>query len=70
MRGVVLFLCVQERADVAVLDRAAEEVAALEHLLGIEDRPVAQREHAADRFRQPDFVRGERAARRHVQDVA
>ena len=70
MRGVVLFLRVQERADVAVLDRAAEEVAALEHLLGIEDRAVAQCEHAADRLRQPDFVRRERPPRRHVQDVA
>ena len=59
----------EERADVAVLDRAAEQVAALEHLLRIEDRAVAQRQHRADRLRQPDFVRRERTPRRHVQDV-
>ena len=57
VRGVALLLRIQERADVAVLDRAAEELAPLEHLLGIEDRAVAQREHAADGFREPDFVR-------------
>ena len=61
---------VDERADVAILDRSAEQLAVLEHLPRVEHRAVAYREHRADRPRQPHFVRGERAPRRHVQHVA
>ena len=60
---------VEKRADIPVLDRAPEQLAALEHLLRIEDRTVAEREHGANRPRQPHLVLRERTARRHVQHV-
>ena len=63
-------LAVEERADVAILDRAAEEIAALDHQLGAEDGPVARREHRADGAGEAHLVGGERARRRHPQRVA
>ena len=70
VRGVAVRRRVEKRADVAIFDRAAKQVAALEHLLRIEDRAVARRQHRADRPRQPHLVRREGTLRRDVQHVA
>ncbi len=67
--GVVRCLDLEKGADVAVFDGAAEQVAALEHLLGIEDRSIADREHGADGPGETNFVRRERPARGHVQNM-
>ena len=61
---------VEQRPDVAVLDRPAKQVAPFEHLLRVEDRRGSARPARADRPRQPYFVTGERTPRGHVQDVA
>ena len=63
-------LVVEEGADVAILDRAAEQVAALGDDARVEDRAIARRQHRADRLRQPHLVRGEQPSSRHPQRVA
>ena len=63
-------LAVEERPDVAILDRAAEEIAPLDHQLGAEDGPIAGREDRADGAGEAHFVAGERAAGGHPQRVA
>ena len=40
---------IEERAHVAILDRAAEQPAALDHHLGLQDGVEARREHGTDR---------------------
>ena len=63
-------VAVGEDAGVAILDGAAEELAALEHRLRVEDRVVARRQHRANRARHPDLVRRERPPLGHAQAVA
>ena len=48
---------VQEGADVPVFDRAAEQLAALDHQPRIQNRAVAGRQHGADGPREPRLVR-------------
>ena len=56
-RAIRVRRAVEERADVAILDGAAEQIAALRHHARVEDRAVARRQHRADRPREPHFVR-------------
>ena len=60
---------VEERAHVPVFDRAAEQFRPLQHLLGIEDRAISQREHRSNGTREVDLVRSKRTARGHVEHV-
>ena len=61
---------IEERADVAVLDHAAEQIVALGDDPRVQDGAVPRRQHRANRLRQPHFMRRERPARRHAQRVA
>ena len=61
---------VEERPDIAVLDQAPEQVAALGDDLGIQDRAVSRGQHRTNRPGEPHLVRGERPAPWHAQRVA
>ena len=61
---------VEEGADVAVFDGAAEEVGPLHHELRAENGPIPGRQHGPDGPGKPHLVAGEGARRRHAQRVA
>ncbi len=61
---------VQERANVAVLDRAAEQVQALRDDSRVLNGPITRRQHRANRLRQPHFMGRERPEGRHAQRIA
>ena len=60
---------VEERADVAILDRTSEELAALRRQLRIENRVIPRANYRHNRARHAHLMRRERAAAEHVQRV-
>ena len=61
---------VEEGADVTVFDRAAEQLAAVDHHPRIQNRAIPRRQHGADGLGEPRLLLRERPPLGHTQDVA